>query len=164
VRSYTTEIVLLPFFIFIANPSNNKSFSYSIMPTFLHESSLFTVSSKPASNNMSNAVSSGDENEQRLFTQLEADDITVDSDSPKCKGTTQVDKQASKKKQRPDITDAELDAQLKQVSAFNANNSLLQAATIDKEGDTEEMSKKVTKYFTKPVLGNKSSVWWEGFE
>jgi hypothetical protein len=50
------------------------------------------------------------------------------------------------------------------VSAFNANNSLLQAATIDYEGDTEKMSKKVTKYFAKPVLGNKSSVWWEGFE
>ncbi len=67
-------------------------------------------------------------------------------------------------KQHLDITDADLDAQLKQVSAFNANNSLLQAATIDKKGDTEEMSKKVTKYFTKPVLGNKSSIWWEGFE
>jgi hypothetical protein len=88
----------------------------------------------------------------------------VDSDSPKCKGNTQVNKQTSKKKQHPDITNANLDAQLKQVSAFNANNSLLQAATIDKEGDTEEMSKKVTKYFTKPIIGNKPSVWWEGFE
>jgi hypothetical protein len=56
-----------------------------------------------------------------------------------------------------------MDAQLKQVSTFNANSSLLQAATIDEEGDTEEMPKKVTKYFTKPILGNKSSVWWEGF-
>ncbi len=80
------------------------------MPTFLHESSLFTVSSKPASNNIRDAVLSGDEEEQHLFTQPEADDLTVDLDSPKCKGTTQVNKQASKKKQHPDMTDANLDA------------------------------------------------------
>jgi hypothetical protein len=103
---------------------------------------------------MSNAVLSGDEEEQCLFAQPEADDLTVDLDSPKRKGTTQVNKQASKKKQHPDITNADLDTQLKQVSIFNANNSLLQAATIDKEGDTEEMSKKVTKYFPKPIHGN----------
>jgi hypothetical protein len=107
---------------------------------------------------------SGDEEEQRLFTQSEADDLTVDSDSPKRNGTTQRNKQTSKKKQHPDITNANLDARLKQMSAFNAKNSSLQAATIDKEEDTEEMSKKVTKCFTKPVLGNKSHVWWKGFE
>ena len=43
------------FSIFIANPSNNKTFWYSIMPTFLHETSHLTVSSKPASDNMSDA-------------------------------------------------------------------------------------------------------------
>ena len=108
--SYTTEIVFLPFSIFFADSSKNKSFLYSIMPTFLHKSSLFTVSSKPASNNMSNAVLSGDEEEQCLFTQPEADDLMVDLDSPKRKGTTQMNKQASKKKQHPDMTDANLDA------------------------------------------------------
>ncbi len=141
-RSYTTESVLLPFFIFIADPSSNKTFLYSIMPTFLNESSLLTVSSKPASNNMSDAVLSGDEEEQHLFTQSEADDVMVVLDSPKHKGTTQVNKQTSKKKQHPDITNANLDAQLKQVITFNANNSQLQAATIDKEGTQKRCPRK----------------------
>jgi hypothetical protein len=81
----------------------------------------------------------------------------VESDPPKRKVTTQG-KTSNKKKQHCDISDAGLDAQLKQVSAFNANDSLLHAATKDNE------TKKVTKeYFTMPVLGKKSSVWWEGF-
>ncbi len=66
-------------------------------------------------------------------------------------------KDKGKKKQRCDISDANLDAQLKQVSTINANDSLLHAAT--KENET----KKVTKYFTMLVLGKKSSIWWEGF-
>jgi hypothetical protein len=42
-------------------------------------------------------------------------------------------------------------------SLRHANDSLLHAATKDNE------TKSVTKYFTMPVLGKKSSVWWEGF-
>ena len=64
---------------------------------------------------MSNAVLSGDEEEQCLFTQPEADDLMVNLNSPKCKGTTQMNKQASKKKQHPDITEPDLDAQLKRA-------------------------------------------------
>jgi hypothetical protein len=45
------------------------------MPTFLNESSLLTVFSKPASGNMSNAVLSVVEEEQSLFPQPKADDI-----------------------------------------------------------------------------------------
>jgi hypothetical protein len=155
---------VLPFFIFIAKPTNKKIFFHFIMPTFLNKSSPSTGLPKSTSSNMNDAVLSAEE-EQGLYTQPEAEavDLMVDLDSLKRKGITQVDN-TSKKKQHPDVTDANLDAQMKQVSAFNANNSLLQAATIDEKGDTEMMSKKVTKYFTKPILGNKSSVWWEGFE
>jgi len=71
---------------------------------------------------------------------------------------TPGDKTSNKKKQRSDISNADLDAQLKQVSTFNANDSLLRAATKDNE------SKKAIKYFSMPVLGKKSSRWWEGFE
>jgi hypothetical protein len=42
-------------------------------------------------------------------------------------------------------------------SLLHADDSLLHAATEDNE------TKRVTKYFTMPVLGKKSSVWWEGF-
>ncbi len=49
-------------------------------------------------------------------------------------------------------SDAELDAQLKQVSTFNANDSLLHAATKDNG------SKKAIKYFTMPVLGKVSGI------
>ena len=42
-------------------------------------------------------------------------------------------------------------------SLLHADDSLLHAATEDNE------TKRVTKYFTMPILGKKSSVWWEGF-
>ncbi len=80
----------------------------------------------------------------------------MESDPPKCKATTQG-KNPNKKKQCCDISDADLDAQLKQVSTINANDSLLHAATKDNK------TKKVSKYFTMPVLDKKSSIWWEGF-
>ncbi len=106
-----------------------------------------------------NDVSPSDEEQEHgLFTQPEAEAIglTVELDPPKRKATTQG-KNPNKKKQHCDISDADLDAQLKQVSAINANDSLLCAATKDNE------TKKVTKYFTMPVLGKKSSIWWESF-
>ncbi len=124
---------------------------------------------------LNDASPSDEEEEQRLFTQPEAEVEAIDlteeldppkqqgkipntkkSDSPKRKATT-PGKTPNKKKQHCDISDADLDAQLKQVSAKNANDSLLHAATKDNK------TKRVTKYFTMPVLGKKSSVWWEGF-
>ncbi len=105
------------------------------------------------------ASSSNEEQEQCLLTQPEAEaiDLTVESEFPNHKAVTQG-KTPNKKKQHSDISDAELDAQLKQVSTFNANDSLLHAATKDNE------SKKAIKYFTMPVLGRKPSNWWKGFE
>jgi hypothetical protein len=79
------------------------------------------------------------------------------SDPPKRKATTPGKQTSNKKKQRCDISDANLDAQLKQVSPQNANDSLLRAATKDNK------TKRVTKYFTMPLVGKKSLVWWEGF-
>ena len=86
------------------------------------------------------------------------------SDPPKRKATTPGKQTSNKKKQRCDISDADLDAQLKQVSPQNANDSLLcandsllHAATEDNE------TKRVTKYFAMPFPGKNSSVWWEGF-
>ena len=120
-----------------------------------------------------------DEEEERLLTQPdEANNLTVESEAPNTKRSgpskrkvititpgsktsnkkKQHCKTSNKKKQRSDISDADLDAQLKQVSTFNANDSLLHAATEDNE------SKKAIKYFSMPVLGKKSSRWWEGFE
>jgi hypothetical protein len=87
-----------------------------------------------------------------LHKEAEAIDLTVESDPPKRKATTQG-KTPNNKKQHCDISNANLDAQLKQVSAINANDSLLHAATKDNK------AKKVTKYFTMPVLGKKSSIW-----
>jgi len=115
-----------------------------------------------------------DEDEERLLTQPDAEadkaesiDLTVESEAPNTKRPgpskrkvitiTPGSKTPNKKKQRSDISDADLDDQLKQVSTFNANDSILRAATKDNE------SKKAIKYFTMPVLGRKSSKWWEGF-
>jgi hypothetical protein len=116
-----------------------------------------------------------DEEEEHLLTQPDAEadkaeaiDLTVESEAPNTKRSgpskrkvitiTPGSKTSNKKKQRSDISDADLDAQLKQVSTFNANDSLLHAATEDNE------SKKAIKYYSMPVLGKKSSKWWEGFE
>ena len=92
-----------------------------------------------------------DEEEERLLTQppdaeadkAEAIDLTVESEAPNTKRSgpskrkvitiTRGSKTPNKKKQRSDISDADLDAQLKQVSTFNANDSLLHAATEDNE-------------------------------
>jgi len=89
-----------------------------------------------------------DEAEERLTQpDAEADKAeAIDSDEEEEHLLTQPD------------ADADLDAQLKQVSTFNANDSLLHAATEDNE------SKKAIKYYSMPVLGKKSSKWWEGFE
>jgi hypothetical protein len=73
-----------------------------------------------------------------------------------------------RKKQRPEISNANLANQLKKVPALNANDSLLQATQVtdldhkDKEEDNDKMLA-VTKYFTMPVSGKKQSLWWEGF-
>jgi hypothetical protein len=88
---------------------------------------------------------------------------TKKSDPHKRKATP-PDKTPNKKKKRCDISDANLDAQLKQVSTKNANDSLLHANNSLLHAATEDnKTKRVTKYFTMPVLGKKSSVWWEGF-
>jgi hypothetical protein len=58
---------------------------------------------------MNNAVSL-DEEEQHPYTQPDAVDLTVDLDSPKCKGTTQVNKTSKKKKQLPKISNTNLAA------------------------------------------------------
>ena len=88
-----------------------------------------------------------DEEEERLLTQppdaeadkAEAIDLTVESEAANTKRSgpskrkvitiTPGNKTPNKKKQHSDISDADLDAQLKQVSTFNANDSLLHAAT-----------------------------------
>ncbi len=123
------------------SPTLLNDASPSMSPTFLNDVSP-----------------SNEEHKHGLFTQPEAEaiDLTVESDPPKCKVTTQG-KTPNKKKQHCDISDADLDAQLKQWSTVNANDSLLHAATKDNK------TKKVTKYFTMPVLGKKSYIWWEGF-
>jgi hypothetical protein len=131
---------------------------------------------------LNDASPSNEEEEQRLFTQPEAEaeaiDLTVESDPPKQQGKTPNTKKSdppkrkattpgetpNKKKQHCDISDADLDAQLKQVSTKNANDSLLHANDSLLHAATEDNeTKRVTKYFTMPVIGKKSSVWWEGF-
>jgi len=153
------------------SPISVNDASPSVSPTFLNDASP-----------------SDEEEEQILFTQPEAEaeaiDLTVESDPPKRKATTQgktpnteksdppkrkatnPGKQISnKKKQRCDISDADLESQLRQVSPQNANDSLLRANDSLLHAATEDNeTKRVTKkYFTIPFLGNKSSVWWEGF-
>ena len=153
------------------SPISVNDASPSVSPTFLNDASP-----------------SDEEEEQILFTQPEAEaeaiDLTVESDPPKRKATTQgktpnteksdppkrkatnPGKQISnKKKQRCDISDADLESQLRQVSPQNANDSLLRANDSLLHAATEDNeTKRVTKkYFTIPALGNKSSVWWEGF-
>jgi hypothetical protein len=124
---------------------------------------------------LNDASSSDEEEEQRLFTQPEAEAEAIDnltaantkkSDPPKRKATPpgKTSKKKKKKKKRCDISDANLDAQLKQVSPKNANDSLLHADDSLLHAATEDNeTKRVTKYFTMPVLGKKSSIWWEGF-
>jgi hypothetical protein len=63
----------------------------------------------------------------------------------------------SKKKQHPEISDAELDKQLKQVRVLNANDSLLQTSQTKTANVDERTPQKVTKFFTMPVVGNKQS-------
>jgi hypothetical protein len=149
----TTKYIAISHCTFLSQ-NQNKNLFYSIMlPTLLNDAS---PSMSPT---FLNDVSPSDEEQEHgLFTQPEAEAIglTVELDPPKRKATTQG-KNPNKKKQHCDISDADLDAQLKQVSAINANDSLLCAATKDNE------TKKVTKYFTMPVLGKKSSIWWESF-
>ncbi len=89
---------------------------------------------------------SSDEEEQGLFTQPDAVDLTVmvDKEDEQCttevtskhgssqskkkhKGTMDGSSQSKKKKQRPEISNADLANQLKKVPALNANDSLLQA-------------------------------------
>jgi hypothetical protein len=120
---------------------------------------------------LNDASSSDEEEEQRLFTQPEAEAEAIDlmaantkkSDPPKRKATPPC-KNPNKNKKRCDISDAYLDAQLKQVSTKNANDSLLRADDSLLHAATEDNeSKRVTKYLFMPVLGKKSSVWWEGF-
>ena len=109
-----------------------------------------------------------EEEEKHLFTQPESEaeavDLTVELDPPKRKATT-PGKTTKKKKQRCDISDANLDAQLKQVSTKNVNDFLLHANDSLLDVATEDnKTKRVTKYFTMPVIGKKSSVWWEVLE
>ena len=126
---------------------------------------------------LNDASSSDEEEEPRLlFTQPEAEEAeaidnltaanTKTSDPPKRKATPpgKTSKKKKKKKKRCDISDTDLDAQLKQVSPQNANDSLLHADDSLLHAATEDNeTKRVTKYFTMPVLGKKSSIWWEGF-
>jgi len=96
------------------------------MPTFLNDEYHTML----PTTFLNDASPSDEEEEQRLFTQPEAEaeaiDLTVESDPPKRKVTpkrkaTNPGKQISnKKKQRCDISDADLEAQLKQVSPQNA--------------------------------------------
>ena len=70
-------------------------------------------------------------------------------------------KTPNNKKQHCDISNANLNARLKQLSAKNANDSLLHDPIEDNE--TKRERERVTKYFTMPLLGKYPSVWWEGF-
>jgi hypothetical protein len=113
---------------------------------------------------LNDASSSDEEEEQRLFTQPEAEAEAIDdlmaantkkSDPPKCKATppgkTSKKKKKKKKKKRCDISDADLDAQLKQVSTKNANDSLLHADDSLLHAATEDnKTKRVTS--TSPCL------------
>jgi len=101
---------------------------------------------------------------ERQDTQPEAAHLSGGLDSHKRKSTSTLGK-TSKKKKRPEISDANLAAQVKQVkaSAVNINDSLLRhqaSATEDRETEVEHVPK---KYFTTSILGKKHSVWWEGF-
>ena len=116
---------------------------------------------------LSDASPSDEEQEQRLFTQPEEINLTVEPDTPKHKATTAGGTNDPKKKKvvtngkkrHPEISDADLDAQLKQVSADNANDSLLHTATTkDNKAATEDDKTKKGKYFTMPVVGKKSSI------
>ena len=148
------------------------------MPTFLNDEYPTMLPTTL----LNEASPSDDEEEQRLFTQPgdepEAIDLTVESNPPKQQGKTPNTKKSdppkrkattsgktpNKKKQRCVISDADLDAQLKQVSAKNVNDSLLHANHSLLHADTQDNeTTRVTKYFTMPLLGKKSSVWWEGF-
>ena len=101
------------------------------MPTFLNDE-CHTVLPTTFLNDAS--PSDEEEEEQRLFTQPEAEaeaiDLTVESNPPKQQGKTPNMKKSdppkrkattpgktpNKKKQHCDISDADLDAQLKQVA------------------------------------------------
>ncbi len=145
-------------------------------------------SSSANNNRTSDKEVSSDEEEQCLFTQPNAVDLTVDKEDKdkqcttevtnkhgssqykkKRKGTSDGSSQYKKKKQHQEVSDANLANQLKKVPALNANDSLLQATQMtdfnhkDKEGDDEE-TLKVTKYFTMSDSGKKQSLWWEGFQ
>ncbi len=88
-----------------------------MLPTLLNDAS---PSMSPTF--LNDVSPSNEEQELGLFTQPEAEaiDLTVESDPPKRKATTQG-KTPNKKKQCCDISNADLDAKLKQVSAINAN-------------------------------------------
>ncbi len=163
------KYVAMAHFSFSSLNQNRNLFqsNMSPLPTFLNDACPAvspTIFLKDAS-------SSDEEEEQCLFTQPEAEAEAIDltaantkkSDPPKCKATP-PGKTPNKKKKCCDISDANLDAQLKQVSTKNANDSLLHADDSLLHAATEDNeTKRVTKYFTMPVLGKKSSVWWEGF-
>ena len=72
--------------------------------------------------------------------------------------------QSKKKRQRPEISDANLDIQLENLPVLYANDSLLQATQMtDLNHDDNVETIKVSKYFTMSVSGKRQSVWWEGF-
>ena len=112
------------------------------MPTFLNDECHSTMLPTTFLNGAS--PSDEEEEEQRLFTQPEAEaiDLTVESNPPKQQGKTPNTKKSdppkrkattsgktpNKKEKRCDISDADLDAQLKQVSAKNVNDSLLSSS------------------------------------
>ena len=114
---------------------------------------------------LNDASPSDEEGEQRLFTQPEAEaeaiDLTVESNPPKQPNTKKSDppkrkattpgKTPNKKKQRCEISDADLDAQLKQVSPKNVTDTLLHANDCLLHADTEDNeTKRVTS--TSPCL------------
>ncbi len=147
-------------------------------------------SSSAYSDDTSGKEVSSDEEEQFRLTQPNAVDLMVNKEDKHClltqpnavDGTTEVANKRgssqsiktrkgpsngsswSEKKQRPEMSNANLANQLYKVPALNANDFLLQATQMtdlnheDKEED-DDKTLTVTKYFTMPVSGKKQSLW-----
>jgi hypothetical protein len=160
-RHINQKYVAMAHFSFSSLNQNQNLFhsNMSPSPTFLNDAcpavspTIF----------LNDASSSNEEEEQRLFTQPEAEAEAIDNltaantkklDPPKRKAAPPGKTSKKKKKKKSDIFDADLDAQLKQVSPQNANDSLLHANDSLLHAATEDNeTKRVTKYFTMPVLG-----------
>jgi hypothetical protein len=79
----------------------------------------------------------------------------------------------TKQKKRPPISDSDLEKQVNQVRDICGGGNIVDSSlrltqlldtNNDNEDDANKEVKEVTKYCTMPVLCEKSSPWWEGYE